>query len=132
MIKSILKKHNIVATKQRIDIISCLHNHQGYLSASDLSLMLNHLDVSTIYRTLNLFEEHKLVTKKFDDEVNGFTYKFVQHTHVHHLRCLGCDKVFDIDFCPMNVFDDRIVKENQFKITDYTFEVYGYCVDCAQ
>ncbi len=130
MLKEVLKNKGIVATKQRVDVLQCLHNKTEYLSAYDLEKDLSGLDISTIYRALNLFEENKLLVKKFDDELNAFVYKYVSHQHYHHLKCIKCQKVIDIDFCPMNIFDQNVALEQDFLVTDYVFEIYGYCHDC--
>lgn len=130
MLKELLKNRNIVATSQRLEVLQCLHTNKTYLSAYDIERQLHDLDISTIYRALNLFEDSKLIVKKFDEEANAFTYKFISHQHYHHLKCVKCHKVIDIDFCPMNIFDQNIALQNDFLVTDYVFEIYGYCHDC--
>lgn len=130
MLKDLLKSHNIVATKQRLEVFEILHNSKEYLSAYDLSDRIEGLDISTVYRTLNLFDDQKIVSKKFNESQNAFTYKYIAHKHYHYLRCIKCDKVIEIDFCPMNVLDPEEVEMNNFMITDYKFEIYGYCEAC--
>lgn len=130
MLKDVLKKRGIVATSQRLEVLQCLHTQKDYLTAYDIEKKVDGLDISTIYRALNLFEDEKIVVKKFDEQANAFTYKFVFHQHYHHLKCLKCERVFDIDFCPMNVFDQNEANKMDFLVTDYVFEIYGYCHDC--
>lgn len=132
MIKELLKKNQLVATSQRIDILQLMHNNQNYMSVSEINEHLTDLDVSTIYRTLSLFDEHKLVIKQFDEQLNAFKYKYLTHNHYHHLKCIKCHEIFEIDFCPMNVYDTKEAKDNGFIITDYQFEIYGYCANCQQ
>lgn len=132
MFKEQLKNSNIKVTKTRLEIIQLLADENKFMSAFDIKDKLEHFDISTIYRTLNIFDEKKLTSKKFCEKCNSFEYKYIDHKHSHRLTCMNCQKVVEIDFCPMDVFekDDELTK--QFTVTDYVFELFGYCEQCQK
>lgn len=130
MIKRILKANDIVATKHRVELLTLMANSDVYLSAYDLEKLMNNLDISTIYRSLNLFEEKGILIKNFNNEENLFKYKYLKQDHFHYLKCINCDKKIKIDFCPMNIYDQSDASKNNFKVVDYVFELYGYCETC--
>lgn len=128
----ILKSHQIKNTKPRLLILEVLINSEDSVGVTDLADLLNDIDVSTIYRTLSLFEENKIVTKVFDEKANHFVYKYLKDQHYHHLNCKSCHKVIMTDFCPMDSFIENEMLDKQFHITNYVFEIYGYCDACYQ
>lgn len=132
MFKEQLKNSNIKVTKTRLEIIQLLADENKFMSAFGIKDKLEHFDISTIYRTLNIFDEKKLTSKKFCEKCNSFEYKYIDHKHSHRLTCMNCQKVVEIDFCPMDVFekDDELTK--QFTVTDYVFELFGYCEQCQK
>ena len=130
MFKQTLNQHGIVATKTRVEILELVANKNIFMNAYDIKEYLNHLDISTIYRTINVLEEKKILSKRYNEDRNCFTFKYVSHSHSHKLTCRACNKVVEIDFCPMNVFDKDNEASSHFIITDYVFELYGYCENC--
>ena len=60
------------------------------------------VNVSTIYRVLDLFEEKKLVEKDFLPEVRRYGYSLRVPGHIQHLICIRCHKKVDISACPLS------------------------------
>lgn len=127
---NILKTHNIKNTKPRLKVLELLVNSNESLSVEGLSKLLSDIDISTIYRTLNLFEEKKIVVKVFDEKHNHFVYKYLKHQHYHHLNCINCHTTLVTEFCPMDTFIENEILDKKFHITNYVFEIYGYCDKC--
>jgi len=52
--------------------------------------------------------------------------------HHHHLICLECDKVEDVELAnDLNEIEKRILQKNGFKIINHTLEFYGLCKQCS-
>ncbi|NLC34205.1 MAG: transcriptional repressor [Erysipelothrix sp.] len=130
MHKLLLEKNNIKITQTRLDILELLSTNDQFLNAYDIKERFKSINISTIYRTLNLFDEKEIVSKRYNEELNCFTYKFIEHKHSHRLICIKCKHVFNTTFCPMEVYEQNREATHNFMITDYVFEIHGYCQAC--
>ena len=89
------------------------------------------IDRVSVYRSLELFEKLGIVHRIYV----GWKYKlelsdeFV--THHHHLSCLGCGTVIDIeDEKHIDDFIHQVAHTFGFQPRRHQFEVDGYCKDC--
>jgi Fur family ferric uptake transcriptional regulator len=89
------------------------------------------VDRVSVYRNINVFEKIGLVHRiyigwKYKLELSD---KFVRHHH--HLSCLKCGKVIDIeDEKHIDDFIHEIANKFGFQPHRHQFEVDGYCGDC--
>lgn len=90
------------------------------------------VDRVSIYRNVDLFEKLGIVHRVYV----GWKYKlelsdeFVAHHH--HLSCLGCGKVIDIqDEQHINDFIQAVATHFGFQPRRHQFEIDGYCRDCS-
>ena len=115
-------------TRQRERIIELLEMNTQPQSAEMIydSLIDDQINLATIYRSLNLFLEHGLVTKSIINQTSYYT--LAKHGHHHYLICLGCNKKEEIE-CDSHVFDDSISKSN-FQIAYHDLTYFGYCNEC--
>lgn len=127
-----LKKHNIKITKPRVAIYEILDNElQGieadyiYNKCLEENISLN---LSTVYRTLDLFEEKNLI-EKYDLGEKKYNYSLIRHGHHHIVECDSCHKVINLD-CPMKQIEDLITKETGFHLTEHHLEMKGICREC--
>jgi len=128
-----LSKKNYKLTKQRKILLEAFFkNLDLFLSVEEIQEEINksgkNLDLSTIYRNLNILEKSNLVCKI--QKYNSNLYKIrTTKKHHHHLICKKCGKSVSFDFCPTDTFC-HIAKKNGFVFTDDKIELYGYCNKC--
>ena len=95
----LLREHGINPTHQRIEIAYALFSHQAHLSADQIMAIVNdrHSETSkaTVYNTLNLFKQHKLVREVIVDPSKVF-YDPNTGPH-HHFYNLQSGEFIDID-----------------------------------
>lgn len=128
--KATLKLHGYKLTKQRQAIIELmLKHHDRLLSVEAIHDSLDHsLDLSTIYRNLEILDSCGLLHKVQQDE--RALYKLICHDHHHHhLICLTCGTTEVIDYCPITELA-VIAKEHHFQVQTHSLEVYGVCHSC--
>lgn len=81
----LLRQHGINPTHQRIEIAYALFSRQEHLSADQILAIVNtkHSETSkaTVYNTLNLFVERKLIREVIVDPSKVF---YDPNTHEHH------------------------------------------------
>lgn len=132
-----LKDAQCKVTRQRIEVGRLLQLHAGqHLSVEDLhAIMLKenaNIGLTTIYRTLDLFETVGIV-QKIDFGDGRIRYEIKNENpdkHHHHLICIGCGKVTEFEDKLMDEREVHIAKLNKFKTTEHHIKFLGYCWEC--
>jgi Fur family transcriptional regulator, peroxide stress response regulator len=112
-------------TKHRREILEILEKSDETMSAADINASLPHINLVTIYRTLEYFVEEKAIKKLHLGEQEA-QYE-VQHEPHHHAICSVCGKV--IHFV---VDDSALLKEfslPDFSITHLEVTLHGSCAE---
>lgn len=91
------------------------------------------VDRVSIYRNIELFERLGIVKKVHI----GWKYKVelsdVFAAHHHHLLCLGCGKIIDIeDERHIENFISEVAQKHNFTVRSHQFEIEGYCSSCPR
>lgn len=88
------------------------------------------VDLASIYRTLNIFEDKKIVEAiDFSDGKKRFEV-ISEDAHHHHLVCKSCGIIEDIDIGEEEKMIKRIEKQTQFRIDKHQLEFFGSCLNC--
>lgn len=128
-----LKQRNIPLTIARKLVFNSL-SIAGPVNMNQLMSSLNEqVDRATVYRTIKLFEQIGIVNRI----TIGFKYKLELSEqfspHHHHLYCLNCHKIIDIDLLGDLEKDiGSIANSYEFEIKDHQLEINGYCRDCIK
>lgn len=131
-IDDLLKEKNLKVTKNRKIILESLQKEENPISAEELFDKLkreNEIDLSTIYRNLNILEEKGVLLKTTN--LDGINYYQINNSnHKHFLTCNNCHKKFVIEDCPVHELEEKIERETGFIINGHNFEFTGLCPDC--
>jgi len=104
-VAEILRRHEINPTHQRIEIAHALFSRGEHLSADQILAIVNdrHLETSkaTVYNTLNLFLEKKLIREVIVDP-NKVFYDPNTEPH-HHLYNVETGELTDIDAAAIEI-----------------------------
>ena len=128
---SSLREEGFRITPQRIAIVEYILKTDDHPSAEKIHKVVQKkypmISVSTVYKTLDLLREKKLVN---EIEVDGEA-RFDAHTDAHvNLVCLNCGKIEDIDEGALKEIQARAAKKSRYLIIKSTFELVGYCSHC--
>ncbi|NIS89946.1 MAG: transcriptional repressor [Woeseiaceae bacterium] len=97
-VRSLIERHGILPTPQRIEIAHILLGRAQHLSAEQIIDRLKAADSgvskATVYNTLNLFSERGLVKEVMVDPVRKF-YDSTTHPH-HHFYNVDTGELADI------------------------------------
>lgn len=130
-IRSELKQHNLKYTKQRHSVLNVLKKSEVPLTLNQIIDQLDvEMDLSTIYRALDSFEEKQMINKTFPLEPSLALYDYNREVHKHHLRCIECSKILVIESCPLEEYETKIENETGFTIKRHQLELYGLCPKC--
>jgi Fur family ferric uptake transcriptional regulator len=121
-------------TGQRQAILRLLAQRRSPMSSKQLFERSKKGDcnLATIYRSLHLLEGLGLV-KRFDFGDNVARYELVTSEadgHHHHLVCIRCSGVVEIDDCFPRQLEQKISRRNGFKSVTHKLEFFGVCPQC--
>ena len=98
-LRELLAKHNIRVSHQRLLILDYLIMNPTHPTADTIYKDLKKVDPvisqATVYNTLNLLVEHKLV-KELDFNMSSKRYEFKKTNHGHFI-CESCGLIEDLD-----------------------------------
>jgi Fur family ferric uptake transcriptional regulator len=121
-------------TPQRLLILELLYAHGGHVTADEIfaeaQARYPYLNISTVYRTLELFRDIGIIAETdLGDAVRHFA--LLTGTRHHHLICLNCGAVEDVDD---SLFDDLragLLAAHQFEARIDHLALFGQCHFCA-
>lgn len=131
--EKLLKEKNLRITKQRKLILEAIEESSSPISAEEIyeNIKDEALDLSTVYRNLNILEEKNVLLKTTNlDSINY--YQINDHSHKHFITCLKCNKKFVIENCPVHELEDQIQADTGFEIKGHNFEFTGICPNCQE
>lgn len=132
-IRNELKHHNLKYTKQRHSVLSVLKESKVPLTLNQIiDNLVVEMDLSTIYRVLDAFEEKNLVNKTVPLEPSLTVYDYNRDIHKHHLTCIKCSKILVIESCPLEEYEEQVEKETGYIIQRHQLELYGLCPECQK
>ena len=126
-----LKQYGIRITSGRISILKIIEDSDKGLSAESIYYECkkndNNLNLSTVYRTLELLEEKDIIKKINIDGPAIYVLKKENHKHI--LQCDVCNKKVEIP-CPMEEIEEAIKAKVGFSLTKHKLELNGICDKC--
>ena len=81
------------------------------------------ISLGTVYRNLKVLERAGQINVFFDGPIARYDWNLNNH---HHLKCIKCAKIVDIDNVNVN-FDDFKEKKFDFKISEIDITISGTC-----
>lgn len=86
-------------TKPRLGVLRCLAAHHGSLSAQALHDQINEFDRASVYRTLNLLEDLRIVNTEIINKEKVYCLAGEPHHHIICKKCgymekIKCDHAF--------------------------------------
>lgn len=136
-IKNQLHSQSYKLTPQREATVRVLLEHEeDHLSAEDVYLLVKEkspeIGLATVYRTLELLTELKVVDKiNFGDGVSRYDLRKegAEHFH-HHLVCVDCGSVKEIEEDLLGDVEKIVEKQWQFQVKDHRLTFHGVCKNC--
>ena len=126
-----LREEGFRITPQRIAIVEYLLKTDDHPSAEHIHKIIQKkypmVSLSTVYKTLDLLREKKLVNEiKVEGEA-----RFDAHTDEHiNLVCMNCGKIDDIDEDSLKEIQTKVARKSKYMILKSNFELFGYCNNC--
>jgi len=120
-------------TPQRLMILEAVEGADSHISAEEIYSQVYarypHLNISTIYRTLELLKELGLVTET-DLGDGRVRYHSIRKGRHHHLICQKCGQVFDIEEETLSPLWSEINQQYDFQVDMKHLAFFGLCAKC--
>lgn len=84
---------------------------------------------STIFRIVRQLEQEEKIIP-VDWRERGSRYEWADLPHHHHIVCVGCAAVTDIDDKMLNFKETQVSQQTGYKITNHSIELRGLCPKC--
>ena len=128
-----LHEKGLRMTPQRLMIVAAIEDSTDHISAEDVYSQVikkyPNVNISTVYRTLELLEEMGLVTKT-DLGGGRVRYHPSDKGHHHHLVCRECGKIIDLKEEALNGLKDTLATDYQFIADLRHLGIWGRCLQC--
>ena len=122
-------------TPQRMMVLSAIENSDDHISAEEIHAQIvakyPHVNISTVYRTLELLKRLGLVTET-DLGEGRVRYHPAYKGHHHHLVCQQCGAIIDIDESTLARLKDVLLHRYNFAAQLRHLAIFGRCANCSK
>jgi Fur family ferric uptake transcriptional regulator len=128
-----LRQEGYRLTPQRLMILTIIHDSMGHISAEEIHQQVRErypfVNISTIYRTLNLLKKLRLISET--DLGEGYVrYELLERERHHHLVCRRCGESFAFEHQLLKPLQLRLLKKYGFAADVDHFAIFGLCQRC--
>ena len=135
ILDSYLEMNNHRKTPERYTILKAIYNSEGHFTLEELGDKLIRdynfpVSRATLYNTLNLFREIRLVVSHHIEGITKYEAFYGNNKHCHQV-CTSCGKVKEVRDTNFAAFMNAR-RFNAFNADHYCLYVYGTCSTCAR
>ncbi|MBS4750060.1 transcriptional repressor [Granulicatella sp. zg-ZJ] len=130
---ALMKAKGYKNTPKRQAMLEVIAKAERFITAKDVQEALKDtykgLSYDTIYRNLYTFVEQGILESSERNGEKVFLMHCSTHKHHHHFICDRCEKITEIEMCPMDYFMNQLPG---YEISGHRFEITGLCPECAK
>ncbi|OGI14262.1 MAG: hypothetical protein A3E38_03145 [Candidatus Moranbacteria bacterium RIFCSPHIGHO2_12_FULL_54_9] len=132
---AVLRFHKLRLTKTRQAVVELFVRNETPLSVPDILLALHKrqagVNKTTVYRELERLQAIGVLEPVQLGDRKQY-YELASRKHHHHLVCLQCERVEDIDMDEAVLFAEerKWSREKHFIILRHSLEFFGLCRQC--
>jgi len=114
-------------------VLSAIEKSDNHISAEEIYARVvakyPHVNISTVYRTLELLKRLGLVT---ETDLGGGRVRYhpAEKGHHHHLVCQKCGKIIDLDESVLSSLKSMLFREYKFSADLRHLAIFGRCANC--
>jgi Fur family ferric uptake transcriptional regulator len=131
----VLAEEGYRLTPQRMMIISAIEESDHHISAEEIYAQVvaryPNVNISTVYRTLELLKRLNLVTET-DMGEGRVRYHPADKGHHHHLVCQQCGEIIDLDESLLDPLKEALYKQYGFTAELRHLAILGRCAKCSE
>ena len=129
----LLRRAGHKMTPQRLMIVRALRHAPGHVSAAQIADQVRadypFVDVSTVYRTLDVLKRMRLATST-DMGAGDVVFEWAPEEPHHHLICSSCGHVEEIGHHYLEDLEKGVRDDFGFSPDMHHFAIFGLCSEC--
>ena len=129
----LLRRAGHKMTPQRLMILRALRHAGGHVSAAQIADQVRgdypFVDVSTVYRTLDVLKRMRLATST-DMGSGDVLFEWAPEQPHHHLICSSCGDVVEIEHRYLAGLEESVRDDFGFAPDMHHFAIFGLCKHC--
>jgi Fur family ferric uptake transcriptional regulator len=131
--QALLRDAGLRPTSQRLAVLDALAGQPDAITAQELHYRLrargSPAGLTTVYRTLSALADAG-VLDRFESSGEQ-SFKLCGEAHHHHLVCLECGSVEEIEGAEVEAWVDRTARRKRFRVASHRADIYGRCRSCG-
>jgi len=130
-----LREKGYRLTPQRMMVLEAIEASADHISAEEIYTRVvaryPHVNISTVYRTLELLKKLELVT---ETDMGGGRYRYhpADKGHHHHLICSRCGRTIDLEESVLQPLRDTLRQQYHFEADLRHLGIFGVCRQCSR
>jgi Fe2+ or Zn2+ uptake regulation protein len=116
-------------TPSRVAVIAAVLAHSGHFSVEDIVRQARAVGRATVFRTMRLLTDIDVVCRVLLED-GSLHYRVSRRGHHHHLVCVSCGNVQDLDECAVGGLVRELAAATEYEIEGHWLEFYGRCAGC--
>lgn len=131
----VLESYHLRLTKTRKALVALFFQYETPISVQDILYELQKVQITvnktTVYRELRRLQEKGIVGVVSLGDRKQY-YELASRGHHHHLICLQCERVDDVDMDEKRLFmeEKKVSREKGFTVLRHSLEFFGLCRNC--
>ena len=85
---------------------------------------------ATVYRTLNLLVEKKVVEEHDFGRGQKYYERMVERPHHDHLICIHCGRIIEFENSEIERLQEKVARGEDFTIAYHSHKLFGACSHC--
>lgn len=122
------REHRV--TPSRLAVLAAVLRQSGHFAVDDLLRQAPTVGRATAFRTMKLLCELGIVCRVLLED-GSLHYRLSRRGHHHHLVCVSCGGVQDMDDCAAADLVREISRTSGYQIEGHWLEFYGKCGACV-
>ncbi len=126
-----LERRDCRLTPSRLAVVAAVLSQKGHFTVDDVSQRCPRVGRATVFRTMRLLTETEIVCRVLMED-GSLHYRLSGRGHHHHVVCVACGNVQDLDQCAVSGILDGLSQSTGYEIEGHWLEFYGRCNNCRE
>lgn len=129
----VLREAGLRPTTQRLAVLDAIAGLPDAVTAQELHFRLRErglrTGLTTVYRTVSALAEAGVLDRFESGGEQSF--KLCGEEHHHHLVCLRCGSVEEVEGAEVESWVERTARRRKFRVASHRADIYGRCRRCG-